>query len=145
MARLSSPECFEWRRRREIASAAAIQSLELTGDESRSIVLVDVVALIHIHPPHRDGWLASLGSSAASRYSLPDALRVEEFELCGAGNCHSAVVQDLAGEIVPDAARVSVLGAAHGRFDVVIVVWDLHAKATVFEHVVRSHLCCNAN
>ena len=137
------PERLERRRRREVASAAAVQGFELACDKTRSVVFVDVVAFICIHPPYRDGGFASLSSGVASRHLLPDALRIEEAELCGTSNGNSAVVENLAGEVIPDAARVAVFGAADRCLDVAVVVWYLDTEATVLGHVVDPHLCCN--
>ena len=84
-----------------------------------------------------------MSSGVASRHLLPDALRIEEAELCGTSNGNSAVVENLAGEVIPDAARVAVFGAADRCLDVAVVVWYLDTEATVLGHVVDPHLCCN--
>ena len=88
-----------------------VVSLHLPSYKPGTVVRVELIPLVDIHPSDRDGGFSRGRSGAAARYFLPHALGVEVLELDGSSFSDQGILQHLAGQVVLLPAAVALRGA----------------------------------
>ena len=121
-----------------------IVCFHLAGDETRSVVGALLVALVDVDPPCRYRWATGPASCLLQWDFPPHAFLVEELQLDTAGLQHELILEQLAGEIVPETSAEPLLGSLAVRPDLFLVVLQLHAEASLLYELVLHELLGDA-